>query len=159
MCQIAAAFQQVQYMFMLELLYLPSSCTRAASASSNIRSNGIKSKVGCLEGQRRRMRETSRSGTAGNGTAVACTVKNAKFLSPARPGDTVSIEYTAGVAGALVARGVATHSWRSLRRRRLSFCLWRCCHSQLVSWIEKRAPLAYHWEQSKCGFERPLYTL
>jgi 3-hydroxymyristoyl/3-hydroxydecanoyl-(acyl carrier protein) dehydratase len=38
----------------------------------------------------------------------ACTVKNAKFPAPARPGDTVYIEYTPGEAGALkLACGVA----------------------------------------------------
>lgn len=31
----------------------------------------------------------------------ACTVKNAKFLSPARPGERVSIEYTLGAADSL----------------------------------------------------------
>ena len=31
----------------------------------------------------------------------ACIVKNAKFLSPARPGERVRIEYTEGAAGSL----------------------------------------------------------
>ncbi|HEX4330039.1 MAG TPA: hypothetical protein VH105_24835 [Burkholderiales bacterium] len=33
--------------------------------------------------------------------AGACTVKNAKFLSPARPGERVNIEYTTGAPGSL----------------------------------------------------------